>query len=149
RLYDAEGRLWLSSDAAKGEATDVSNREDFLTHKLAPPASKPQPLYIGMPLRTTDGQWRYPLSRRVSGPRGEFRGMAVANLEPETMEKYFATLDVGDHGLVVMLRQDAILLIRRPRLESAIGRLPPDSLIPRLAAQAGSGAFTFTSRFDR
>src|SRR5262249_21724390 len=106
------------------------------------------PLFIGMPVHTPDGQWRYPLSRRISGPHGEFQGMAVANLEPETLEKYFATLDVGDRGLVVMLRQDAVLMLRRPHLEAAIGQLPADSLIPRLAAQAGSGAFTFTSRFD-
>jgi signal transduction histidine kinase len=144
RLYDRTGQLWLASEPVRGNAPRVDQREDFLAHQ----AGTTPPLHIGLPRRNVEGEWRYPISRRLAGARGEFQGIAVANLESDTFERFFATLDVGTDGLVTLLRRDSVLLIRRPRLDSGIGRLPVNATIPALAAHSPRGAFTFTSLLD-
>ncbi len=144
RLYDGDGRLWLASEPVGDDVPRVNRREDFLAHR----AGTSRPLHIGLPQRTLGGEWRYPISRKLVGSRGEFQGIAVANLESDTFERFFATLDVGDKGLVTLLRQDSVLLIRRPRLDSSIGRFPFTAIIPALAQRTPHGPFTFTSRLD-
>jgi signal transduction histidine kinase len=145
RIYDARGQLWLSSETQRPDFPQVGEREDFLIHKSATKRG----MYIGLPQRTATGELRYPVSRGIAGPRGEFQGIAVVNLDVATFEKFFGTLDVGDDGLTILLRQDAVLLIRRPKLDAAIGRFPFSAIIPALAAKAPEGAFTFTSQIDQ
>jgi signal transduction histidine kinase len=144
RLYDAEGRAWLDSDADPAGWPSVKEREDFAAHRTG---TEPG-LQIGMPELGPGGEWRYPLSHRLAGPRGEFAGMAVAYLNGDTFLRFFTTLDVGQDGLVVLLRRDSVLLLRRPHINSVIGPLRFNAIIPALAARAPKGAFTFTSQVD-
>src|SRR5262249_10921600 len=63
---------------------DISDREHF--RALREPILGP---YIGSPIQTrVDGRWVFTVSRRLSGPNGEFAGIVGAGVDPD----YFAKL---------------------------------------------------------
>ncbi|HEX7927836.1 MAG TPA: PAS domain-containing protein, partial [bacterium] len=145
RLYDAAGHLWLTSEQVRPDFPLVRDAEDFQAHE----SGNPRGLFVGMPQRSVTGEFRYPMSRRISGPRGEFLGMAVIHLDVSTLERFFKTLDIGEDGLIVLMRRDSALLIRHPVLATPIAKLPFNATIPALAAKAPQGALTFTSQLDQ
>lgn len=68
------------------------------------------------------GRWKTVFARRINGPKGEFFGVITRGIEPVHMEKFFASVSLGDNATVSMFHRDGTLLARYPRKDDSIGR---------------------------
>jgi PAS domain-containing protein len=78
--------------------------------------------YISRPVRNrVNGAWAVYLARRLAAPNGTFRGLIIGAMELSYFEDYFASILLGEDSSISLVRDDGVLLIRYPRVESAIG----------------------------
>jgi signal transduction histidine kinase/ActR/RegA family two-component response regulator len=84
-------------------------------------------LVISEPLlaRST-GKWSFVMSRRLDFADGRFAGTVNAFVLLDEIEKFFATLNVGQHNVVNMRDAEMRLLARQPASGSDIGKVVPD-----------------------
>ena len=119
-VYDENGR-WLinSMDNAPGETKNNADRAYFIHHRDSPDRTP----YIGAPIRSkTTGDWVIPVSRRINHPDGSFAGVVLATIKMSYFTHYYSRFDIGDSGTIVLALNDATVLVRRPFVESMIGR---------------------------
>ncbi|GGF21272.1 hypothetical protein GCM10011611_29220 [Aliidongia dinghuensis] len=76
-------------------------------------------LAIGVPTRRADGGWQLPISRGFRDADGRFLGVAIAYLDLMSFDRLYATLDLGDDGVVAVDRADGQLLWRHPMVDLA------------------------------
>lgn len=115
-LLDANGSVIADSSTLTPTPRNFANRDYFLAHKNAE-----QPgLFISRPFRihcNCDQVWRIAFSRRVSGPNGEFAGVAVATMRLAYFDQLFSRLTIGNGSSVNLLNNRGILLAQQPLLE--------------------------------
>lgn len=117
-VYAADGS-WLVSSFETAQPLNAFSRTYF-AHHLAPPFTND--LYIGAPMRSrVTGKWVIPLSRRVEDAQGRFLGVALATLSVEFLAGFYATFDIGDHGLIELVRNDGTVLLIAPFQEGVLG----------------------------
>ena len=99
--------------------TNVADRPYFAFHREHPGA---MPL-VGGPLRNrADGRWVFTVSRRLDNPDGSFGGVVVALLDCDWFMEFYRKFDVGSHGSIWLVDDDATLLVRQPPIPNTIGR---------------------------
>lgn len=109
RIYGADGKMKYGSARAGPHARGWSAQEAFVRPRdLAGPA-----LFIGKPV-LEDGQWRIPLSRRISGKDGAFRGVAVILVDIDAFSGFFRSIRLGRHGSIAVIRRDGQIIVRYP-----------------------------------
>ncbi|WP_420244902.1 ATP-binding protein [Roseiterribacter gracilis] len=85
-------------------------------------------MIISPPFRTrSDGRWIIGVARRIER-NGKFDGVVIASVDPRYFQKFFETLDVGEHGAVLLAREDGLILSRT--------RLSDDMLEGRVRSSA-------------
>ncbi len=115
-LLDAEGNVIADSSTLQPTPRNFANRDYFQAHAKNPQAG----LFISRPFRihcNCDQVWRMAFSRRVSGPNGEFAGVAVATMRLAYFDQLFNTLTIGNGSSVNLLNNKGILLAQQPLLE--------------------------------
>ncbi|WP_426133988.1 diguanylate cyclase [Pseudomonas sp. PWP3-1b2] len=115
-LLDAQGSVVADSSTLKPTPRNFDNRDYFLAHKTAEQSG----LFISRPFRihcNCDQVWRIAFSRRVSGPSGEFAGVAVATMRLAYFDQLFSRLTIGNGSSVNLLNNHGILLAQQPLLE--------------------------------
>jgi PAS domain S-box-containing protein len=118
-VTDRFGRILHEARSPIPLPLDISDRETFMRQKDERHAG----LSIGTPLLAPDLKtWLIPVTRPIAGPEGEFDGVAVAVIEPRTMEAFYGDLDIGPGGSVVLFLRDGRLLVRRPHIPAIVGR---------------------------
>ena len=79
-------------------------------------------LHVADPLISRSvGVWFVSMSRRVERPDGGFGGAVVAAVEPHYFERFYAGIDVGAGGNVVLLTRAGLLVARYPNHDAPIG----------------------------
>ena len=79
---------------------------------------------ISAPVRNrSNGQWTFYLSRRLSGPKGEFLGLALVGFSSTTLADFYQKINLGDGATVALYRRDAMLMARWPQDEASMGRI--------------------------
>ncbi len=118
-IYDTRGDWLVSSFGSPPNTVNSANRAYFRHHLDLPFGAD---LYIGAPIisRTT-GTWIIPLSRRVEDAQGRFLGVALATLSINFLQGFYATFDIGQSGLIDLVRNDGTVLLRSPADEKALG----------------------------
>ncbi len=135
-LVGADGMLVNSSRLWPIPVLNVSDRDYFTHFRDHNDAS----VFIGAPVRNRlTGAWTAFLARRVSGPRGEFLGVAVAVIEIRYFEEFYQAINPPG-GSVGIFRDDGLLIARYPHAEDKMGeRLPSASpWYERVAKGGGS-----------
>ncbi len=96
-------------------------------------------VFIGKPvINKVTGAWVVTLTRRVSGPRGEFLGIVLGVVETRYFEEFYQTVTAAEGQSVALFRRDGILLARHPHAEASIGqRLPSEAPWYALVAKGG------------
>ncbi len=115
-LLDAEGNVIADSSTLQPTPRNFANRDYFQAHVKDAQAG----LFISRPFRIhcdCDQVWRMAFSRRVSGPNGEFAGVAVATMRLAYFDQLFNTLTIGNGSSVNLLNNRGILLAQQPLLE--------------------------------
>ena len=116
-LLDANGAVIADSSTLYPTQRNFADRDYFQVHAKDALAG----LFISRPFRIRcdcDQVWRMAFSRRVSGPNGEFAGVAVATMRLAYFDQLFSTLTIGNGSSVNLLSNKGILLAQQPLLES-------------------------------
>ncbi|OUD15932.1 PAS domain S-box protein [Thioflexithrix psekupsensis] len=98
------------------------------------------------------GKWSLIQARAIRDEKGNFLGTVNAVIDLATFARYFASIDTGPGGVVLLRRSDNFKLIQRqPRLKETDFNqpLPPDNDIRRrLEAGEYSGSLTYVASTD-
>jgi len=135
-LIDDVGRIVNFSRAWPIPVVDASDRDfyGYLREHDDPGA------FIGVPVvNKVSGAWVIMLTRRVSGPNGEFLGIVAGVLEARYFEDFYRAISTSEGESVSLFRRDGTLLARYPHLEKMIGtKISAES--PWYASVANGGA---------
>ncbi|MBN2977262.1 deoxyribonuclease [Pseudomonas fluorescens] len=115
-MLDAGGNVIADSSTLKPTPRNFADRDYFQAHVSDPESG----LFISRPFKVhceCDQIWRMAFSRRVSGPNGEFVGVAVATMRLAYFDQLFSTLTIGNSSSVNLLNNRGILLAQQPLLE--------------------------------
>jgi len=97
--------------------------------------------FISTPVKNRgNGTWTIYLARRVEGPNGEFLGLVLGGMTTQYLADLYEGLSLDADSAIVILRQDGILLLRRPNIEGQIGRSLVGGLVFKALAQGGGQA---------
>jgi diguanylate cyclase (GGDEF)-like protein len=124
---------------------NFADRDYFQVHKERPDIG----LYVSRPFRSRmDGTLQIVLSRRVSRPDGTFAGVVRVSIPLANLAERFKNLDLGEAGSITLLRDDGIVLMRRPYNESEVGLDLGQTPNVQRFRQEGSGSFEGTAAID-
>jgi diguanylate cyclase (GGDEF)-like protein len=145
-VTDADGTTVVNS-LGNAQGSGLGDRKYFLALKDRPGAS----VAISEAVKgRSSNKWGVVLARAIESPGGAFGGMVGANLGlAETFTDFYATLSIGERGMVSLRDADNRLLVRYPVLEEQLGRQAPASVLAK-HLQAGDieGVNVATSALD-
>lgn len=79
-------------------------------------------VYISAPVRNKgNGEWTFYLSRKLTGPHGEFIGMALVGFSSTFLSQFYRKINLGDDATVTLYRRDFLLLARWPHQDALMG----------------------------
>ncbi|MBK4734152.1 bifunctional diguanylate cyclase/phosphodiesterase [Noviherbaspirillum pedocola] len=145
-VYDENGRWIANSLRTLPRNANNADREYFQYHR---DHATPGP-FIGPPVRSRlTGDWILTVSRRIDHPDGSFAGVALATIPLSYFQKYYARFNLGERGLIALLRDDGTLLARLPFVESGIGKnLSSMAIFQDYLNHPGSGSTHRRSELD-
>jgi signal transduction histidine kinase/DNA-binding response OmpR family regulator len=132
QIADADGK-YLYSSLDKVPRVSIGDRAFFIEHR----DSQQSGLVISEPLlsRSLGGDWVISLSRRLSLPDGSFGGVVNAIVRLRRFEDFYATVNLGEHGAVLLRDQQMRLLARYPALPENMGKVMPEHPVNRFLRQ--------------
>jgi diguanylate cyclase (GGDEF)-like protein/PAS domain S-box-containing protein len=117
-FLDEQGVLIVGSLSATRRLS-FADREYFQYHR----ANSDRGLYLGKPvLGKARAEWIIPVSRRIDHADGSFAGVALATVRIDYFQKLYDTFEIGNEGAILLALADGTLLVRRPFVESNIGK---------------------------
>ncbi|MCY1395368.1 diguanylate cyclase (GGDEF) domain protein [compost metagenome] len=138
---DATGNVVADSTSAIPRQANFADSKDFLQHRNNPNLG----LLIGQPFkaRLGDLDWCISFSRRISGPNGEFLGVAAGALRLSYFSTLFQRLDIGSDSSINLMNTDGVLLARQSNIaeEALIGANFADRPNFKRLMADGSGSF--------
>jgi diguanylate cyclase (GGDEF)-like protein len=118
-VLDARGQRLVRPDTGPVPAFDFSTRAYFIHHRAFPGRAP----FIGWPVRdAVDGSWVLTVSMRIDKPDGSFGGVVASSISVKYLQGMFANFNVGQRGVISMLRSDGVLIARRPADPKDIGQ---------------------------
>jgi PAS domain S-box-containing protein len=84
-----------------------------------------------------DGQWMFPVARRLESHAGQFAGVVAARGRIEYFERFYRDLRLDRGTKVSLVQDDGTLLARYPALESALGK--PVALFDQMRTTYAAG----------
>jgi hypothetical protein len=124
-VFGADGITINSTRAWPLPIIDVNDRDYFTEVRDHPDMG----LFISVPvLARASGVWTFYLSRRVSGPHGEFLGVVAAAIAVRYLEDFYNAISLQEGGSVMLLRHDSTILARYPHVENQMGQRMPKGL---------------------
>ena len=143
-VIGSDGSMIVTAAAAKS-ALNFSDRDYFAYHR----EHDDRQLVIGKPIhgRVAD-EWIIPITRRFNRADGTFGGVALAALDPAYFQKLYDGLRLGQNGAVVLASLNGSLLVRRPFVETNIGRDMSQSGIFKQLKQSPVGTAEITAATD-
>jgi diguanylate cyclase len=145
-IYDAKG-AWLASHLdAIPAAVNNSDREYFAYHR----DNKGKGVRIGEPVRSKSrGHWVLPISRRVDDQRGNFAGVVLATIGIEALQSHYKQFELGDGGIISLVRSDGLLLGRYPADNAILEkRIVFSDFIEDTGGATGAGFYRYRSIID-
>jgi diguanylate cyclase (GGDEF)-like protein/PAS domain S-box-containing protein len=116
-ILDARGRL-IASNRVDLIGTDLSHREYF---KLARAHPDVDTLYVSPPFETILGVYAINISRVIAGPKGEFRGLVTATLNPEYFRRLMDSVLYAPDMWDALAHGDGTLFLMQPEREQLRG----------------------------
>ena len=105
---------------------------------------------VSKPLRSpATGNWIITISRKVTGPHGEFLGVVTGVVTLQYFEHLFEAITTTPNGSLALYSRDGTLLVRYPREEAAIGRSFSESeVFSNILLKSDHGTVRKTSVID-
>ncbi len=135
-VIDKSGKLVASNINPNGPRIDLSDREHFKIHA----ESDSDELFISKPvLGRVSRKWSIQLTRRINATDGSFDGVVVVSLDPDYLDRFYDSIDIGEHGSVTLMGTDGIVRAHSPA-DDAIGTSLRDTKLFRQFSIAQAGA---------
>ena len=81
-------------------------------------------VYVSQPVRNKgNGGWTFYLSRKLTGPHGEFIGMALVGFSSTFLSQFYRKINLGDDATVTLYRRDFTVLARWPHDDALMGKI--------------------------
>jgi diguanylate cyclase (GGDEF)-like protein len=129
----------------RGPPLNIGDRDHFRAHRN----SDADALFISKPmLGRASGRWSVQLSRRIRGRDGGFGGIIVASLDPDFIQSFYETVDLGSHGSVILRDLDGVVLAVRGAAGSPLGREVLQQPLRDAIAHAPTGHVWGTGALD-
>jgi diguanylate cyclase (GGDEF)-like protein len=123
---------------ADGPPLYIGDREHF----LAQVDVSSDKLFISKPvLGRASGKWSIQFSRRVRRPDGGFGGIIVISIDPNFVEKFYQTIDLGSQGSVILRNLDGVILAERGVSGNNLGRQVTPQVYRDALARAAAGHY--------
>lgn len=107
-IVDEHGNI-INSSQNTG-AVNYSDRDFFLAQRNGTRDA----LYTNRPvLGRVSGQWRIPMSLRITRPDGSFGGVVVLSVDPDTLTDFYRKIDLGQDGMLELTKLDGTVLGRK------------------------------------
>lgn len=145
-VLDGRGAVVASGLDPKIAPVDLSDR-DYFRHFLG----GDDRLYVGKRIQSrVTGNILFTLTRRISGPGGDFRGVVAAGVRADYFRQFYDRLNLPSNSSILITRRDGFLLFRHPERQYMTGTddISTLSLFTRYLPQAPTGTFEERSPFD-
>lgn len=145
-VLDARGAVMASGLDPQIAPVDLSDR-DYFRHFLG----GSDQLYVGQRIQSrVTGNVLFTLTRRISGPGGDFRGVVAAGVRADYFRQFYDRLNLPSNSSILITRRDGFLLFRHPERQYMTGTddISKLSLFTRYLPQAPTGTFEERSPFD-
>jgi diguanylate cyclase (GGDEF)-like protein len=143
QVFDANGDLSLDASTLTPVKENRADEEYFKVHRDNPDLG----LFISRPM-LRQSTYSVVLSRRISGPDGNFAGVVVGSIRFGYFHDLFERLRLGEGDVITVTRRDGMVVMRRPFDLDVVGKTMkpiPDALG---ASVNESGWFTGTGETD-
>lgn len=128
RIFAADGDLIYSS-SDEGASANISDRQYF---KQARESTSDKPIFSDVLAGRITKHVSMYVVKAIRAPNGEFLGLAMAAIDLKTLHDWFAEIDVGSQGAVLLRRLDnGAMIVSRP--EVVADNKPMPNLPTRLA----------------
>ena len=118
-IMAANGDLINFARAYPPPPLNFADRDYFLAH-ARPPGTD---LYISAPVKSrAGGNWSFYLSRKLSGPQGQFIGIAVVGIPCNFLGAFYDRISLGGSASISLLRRDMVRLARSPQRDDLLGQ---------------------------
>lgn len=115
-LVNKDGLMIAHTLDDNSKQFSFADREYFLQHRANPQDESP---FLSRPVKSrVSGKWRFYLSRPIRSANGSFEGLVAVAFEMEYFQDFYASLDLGKKGRIVILRKDGVMLLSQPFKES-------------------------------
>jgi diguanylate cyclase (GGDEF)-like protein len=144
-VLDAAGTVVLEARPGTVGESNHWGRDYFLVHQqdLGPG------LYVSHPWMSASGGYAIAISRRISGPNGEFLGVAVGALHLSYFQHVLGKLAVNAGDSLAIAHADGTLIMRLPFQAEFVGRDVSNSpLFRQILAANFLGAFDAIASLD-
>ncbi len=118
-VFDAAGRLINSSEAWPVPLVNIADRAYF---KALQSSSAATPYQIELVRSRFSGHLATVIARKMTGPNGEFLGVATRALAPSKFEAFFSSMALGNDSAIAMFHHDGTMLARYPHADGMVGK---------------------------
>jgi len=147
-LADAKGitrGAWVYP--TPGSVRDVSDRAFYTVPRDNPGIN----LFVGQAIQSRiDGEWLFPVTRRLEHPDGSFAGTISARARVEYFRKFYQDVQLEPGTKVTLMHRDGTLIARNPQIEAGIGKRYPifDEMLALYTSPGHVGPTRVTSPLD-
>lgn len=145
-LFDQDGNWLANSLPNTNPDLNYADRGYFKIHR----ENARDKVMISGPVRSkADNQWIITVTRRLYNRNSGFAGVVDATITTEFFQSFYNTFDIGKGGVITLLSEKGIVMIRRPFIAENIGRdISGTELFKTFINQPSSGSFEFVSVID-
>jgi signal transduction histidine kinase/ActR/RegA family two-component response regulator len=122
-IIDAEGMQRYRSRETGEPLASVADRPYFTVQRQTPDAG----MYINEPVVTrSERQASLVVSRRLSGPGGEFDGVVSATVTLQQLQQMYSAIHLGEGSALLLTTQNGQLIVRQPPADGVETQRFPD-----------------------
>lgn len=123
-VIDETGRILNLTHSWPAPVVNVADRDYFTYWRNHDDA---HPLISAPIVGRFSGDWVLPITRRIDGPAGQFRGIALSVVRVGYFEDFYAGIRTQEGENVSLFRQDGTLLARYPHVRHWMGLQVPST----------------------
>ncbi|OKO85875.1 diguanylate cyclase [Bradyrhizobium sp. NAS80.1] len=145
-IYDTDGELINWSRSQPLPKINISSRAYFQAFKSNPLS---EPVQLESVHSYLIDKWTTVVARRLSLPDGTFVGAMVRRIDPDSYQRYFASVALAEGAAISLFDREGKMLARYPHVEGLIGRSYKNApLMQKVLSRGGQHTLRVMSPVD-
>jgi diguanylate cyclase (GGDEF)-like protein/PAS domain S-box-containing protein len=145
-IYDSEGNLINWSRAQALPNVSIAGRAYFQTFKSN---ARSEPVLLETVRSYIIDKWTTVVARRLDGPDGQFLGVMVRRIDPDSYQRYFASVALADGAAISLFDREGKMLARYPHVAGKIGKDYRNApLVSKVLSEGGRHTLRVRSPID-